>query len=203
MCLSPPAGALKTGNMALAVVPYGDGTSVGSNYDFNDKQIGLKPKKEGTYFIYTELNFTCTFKCSAGVLSVSVSDKLTCEVELPKILANGTNVSKRCWTVAQINEELLLTQMRLPETGLKDWSLNLKGSGIGMFLVDWWGHYCAPFVLTVLIFELWAVLRRKTWVCDSTKPGRRMSSVSCAVLRVNAKCFADQVHKEEAKLHLL
>lgn len=125
---------LKTGNMALTVVHE---MSVGSNFDFNNKQISLKPKKEGTYFIYIELNFTCTYTCPEGVLSVNVGDKLTCEVELPeRSKPSPTPVSKRCWTVTQLNQEKLHTYMMVPQTGLENWQLQMEGSGLGMFLVD-------------------------------------------------------------------
>lgn len=128
---------LKTGNMALEAFSYGDGMSVGSNFEFNPIQYSLKIKKEGTYFIYTDLNFTCTNICPKGVVTVSVSDKLTCEVELPeRSEPSATPVSKRCWTVARIEPEKLHTQMTVPETGFSNWLLELKGSGLGVFLVD-------------------------------------------------------------------
>ncbi|XP_074553777.1 uncharacterized protein LOC141810276 [Halichoeres trimaculatus] len=128
---------LVTGNMALAEFDYGDGTSVGSNFDFNPKQFSLQPKKEGTYFVYTDLIFTCTQTCPQGVVTVNVGDKLTCEVELPeRSEPSATPVSKRCWTVTRIESEKLHTHMTLPKTGFHNWQLELKGSGLGVFLVD-------------------------------------------------------------------
>lgn len=128
---------LKTGNMALEAFIYGDEKSFGSNFDFDPKQLSLKPKKEGTYFIYIDLNFTCTNICPQGVVRVSVSDKLTCEVELPeRSEPSATPVNKRCWTVARIEPEKLHTHMTVPETGFRNWMLEKKGSGLGVFLVD-------------------------------------------------------------------
>ncbi|XP_020497007.1 uncharacterized protein [Labrus bergylta] len=123
---------LKTSTMPLALVHYGAGTSVGSQFSFDAKQSSLKPLNPGTYFIFINLNLTCTHNCREGVLSVKVADKLTCEVKLPNSMA----VSKKCWTVTQIEDETLNTQMSVPESGLKNWQLELKGSGMGMFLVD-------------------------------------------------------------------
>ncbi|KAI3352936.1 hypothetical protein L3Q82_019509, partial [Scortum barcoo] len=133
LCLSPPAGDLKTSTMQWAPVSYGAGNSVGSNFQFDKNQNSLKPVRVGTYFMYIELNFTCTFNCSEGLLIVHVDNKLTCEVKLP---ADSTSVSKKCWTVSQIDGQRLLTQMTLPKEGLENWKLELTGSGFGMFLVD-------------------------------------------------------------------
>ncbi|XP_034542742.1 uncharacterized protein LOC117815251 [Notolabrus celidotus] len=135
--LKATSNKLQSCTMPLNLVVYGEGTSVGSNFVFDENLNSLKPLKDGTYFIYMELNFTCTSTCSAGVLSVSVGDKLTCEVELPDRPRPGaTPVSRRCWTVTQKNTQGLHAQMTVPKTGLRNWQLELKGSGLGMFLVD-------------------------------------------------------------------
>ena len=101
---------------------------------FDKHQHSLKPEQEGVYFMFIDLNFTCTYQCKPGLLSVSVDNKLTCRVDLPEI-ADSTPVSKKCWTVTHIDQEKLLTQMTVPENGLQNWKLELDSSGFGMFLV--------------------------------------------------------------------
>lgn len=121
--------------MPWTQVSYSAGKSVGSNFVFNEEQHSLTPVKAGTYFIYIELNLTCTYTCNKGLLSVRVGDKLTCEVELPD-MADTTPVSKKCWMVSQLDGQRLLTQMTVPKEGLENWRLELSGSRLGMFLVD-------------------------------------------------------------------
>lgn len=82
--------------------------------------------------MYVELNFTCTSTCNAGVLTVKVGDELTCKVELP---AGILSVSRKCWTVAQLKNQGLLTQMTV-QKGLEYWKLELQSSGFGIFLID-------------------------------------------------------------------
>lgn len=120
--------------MPWAVVEYGEGTSKGDFFDFNPDENSLKPKKAGMYFIYMKLNFTCSHKdnCKSGHLKVQVGDKLTCEVELGSTGA----VSRNCWAVSFIDGQSLLAQMTVPKTGLKNWRLELEGSGLGMFLIN-------------------------------------------------------------------
>ncbi|XP_034752483.1 uncharacterized protein LOC117959437 [Etheostoma cragini] len=132
--LEAGSSKLENSTMHWAAVNYGTGRSVGSNFLFNEKQHWLKAEKDGTYFIYIELNLSCTYDCNAGILRVKVGDKLTCEVELPAV-ADSTPVSKKCWTVSQLNGQKLLTEMIVP-TGLQNWKLELSGSKFGMFLVD-------------------------------------------------------------------
>ncbi|XP_051241599.1 uncharacterized protein LOC127355135 [Dicentrarchus labrax] len=134
--LEPTSSQLNSITMKWESVPYGQGSSVGSNFIFDPEQSSLKPKRVGTYFIYIDFNLTCTHICPAGLLTVSVGDKLTCEVQLPAV-ANSTPVSKKCWTVSQISDSVrLVTQMTVPNNGLGAWKLELSGSGFGMFLVD-------------------------------------------------------------------
>ncbi len=122
-----------TSTMQWAPVSYGAGNSVGSNFMFDPDQNSLQPLRVGTYFIYIDLNLTCTYNCSPGILTVRLDNKLTCEVDLP---ADSTPVSKKCWTVSQIDGQKLLAQMIVPKEGLREWKLELTGSGFGMFLVD-------------------------------------------------------------------
>ncbi|XP_073331651.1 uncharacterized protein [Pagrus major] len=120
--------------MRWAPVEYGPGNSVGSSFVFDEDQHSLKPQQTGIYFIYIDLNLTCTFRCQAGVLRVKVGDKLTCEVELPE-KADTIPVSKKCWTVSLINEQGLVTKMIAPKE-LQYWKVEMNSSGLGMFLVD-------------------------------------------------------------------
>lgn len=116
-------------------IHYGEGTSLGSNFVFDADQNSLMPKHVGTYFIYIDLNLTCTYNCSAALFSVHVSDKLTCDVQLPAV-ADSRTVIRKCWTVSQIDQQSLFAQMTVPKEGLENWRLELRGSGLGMFHVD-------------------------------------------------------------------
>ncbi|TNM85482.1 hypothetical protein fugu_007753 [Takifugu bimaculatus] len=132
--LDAKSSDLMNSTMPWEVVDYGEGTSKGSLFEFNQKQNALQTKQAGMYFIYVVLNLTCTHRdnCTPGRLHVQVGDKLTCEVELQ----SEPRVTKKCWTVSKVEREKLLTQMTVPKTGLTNWKLELKGSGLGMFLVD-------------------------------------------------------------------
>ncbi|KAM8842324.1 uncharacterized protein ACB058_013998 [Synchiropus picturatus] len=127
---------LKNSVMSWAPVSYKTGKSVGDKFHFSEKQHSLTTSKEGSYFIYLDLNLTCTHHCSAGLLTVTLGDKLTCQVQLPTTKA-ATPVSQRCWTVARMEvDSALLAHMTVPEDGLRNWKLELKGSNMGIFLVD-------------------------------------------------------------------
>lgn len=121
--------------MTWNVVQDGNGTSKGDLFEFNPAQNYVQPKQAGVYFIYVNLNLTCTHRghCEQGRLTVQVGDKLTCEVDLQ---GNTTHVARTCWTVTQVNTQKLLAQMSVSKDGLSNWKLELKGSGLGMFLVD-------------------------------------------------------------------
>ncbi|XP_028419787.1 uncharacterized protein LOC114545596 [Perca flavescens] len=125
---------LKNSTMPWTPVHYAAGKSVGSIFMFDSEQHWLKANQVGNYFMYIELNLTCTYNCNAGILRVNVGNKLTCEVKLPAV-ADSTPMSRQCWTVSQLNEEKLFTQMIVPK-GLENWKLELSGSKLGMFLVD-------------------------------------------------------------------
>ncbi|XP_061588060.1 uncharacterized protein LOC133452616 [Cololabis saira] len=131
--LGAESSVLDNGTLKWATIKYGEGTSVGSNFEFNPNQHSLRPKQAGTYFIYISVNVSCSFKCKAGKLRLIVSDKLSCDVDLT---ANTASVSKKCWTVTRLNGEGLITSTIVPKEGLKDWKLELPGSQFGMFLVD-------------------------------------------------------------------
>lgn len=133
--LEATSSELKNSTMPWAGVKYAAGGSVGSNFLFDEEQYTLKARQAGNYFMYIDLNFTCTYTCKAGLLRVHVGDKLTCDVELPE-MADETPVSRKCWTVRKLEEDKLVTQMTVPENGLPYWKLELRGSRLGMFLVD-------------------------------------------------------------------
>eukprot|EP00064_Thunnus_orientalis_P011325 superscaffoldBa00001627_g11355 len=132
--LEANSSKVKNSTMSWDPVNYGTGDSVGSNFYFNKKQQSLELKQAGTYFMYIDLKFICTYSCSPGLLSVHLGNKLTCEVELP---ADSTPVSRKCWTVSRVEENTrLLAQMTAPKVEQQYWKLDLKSSGFGVFLVD-------------------------------------------------------------------
>ncbi|XP_031720732.1 uncharacterized protein LOC116392998 [Anarrhichthys ocellatus] len=133
--LEAKSSELKSSTMQLAPVKFGAESSVGSNFVFDADQHSLKSKRAGSYFMYVSLNLTCTFTCNAGLLSVRVGDKLTCEMQLPEV-ADSTLVSRKCWTVSQLEGQTLVAEMTVPKEGLENWKLELSSSGFGMFLVD-------------------------------------------------------------------
>ncbi|XP_026159287.1 uncharacterized protein LOC113128288 [Mastacembelus armatus] len=132
--LRAASSELQNHTMPWTLVHYSSVSSLGSNFNFDSKQHTLTPEKVGTYFMYIDLNLTCTYKCNAGLLTLQVGDKMTCEVALPAV-ADSKPVSKKCWAVSRIDGQKLYTQMTVSE-GLKEWELKLDSSGFGMFLVD-------------------------------------------------------------------
>ncbi|XP_057698625.1 uncharacterized protein LOC130919960 [Corythoichthys intestinalis] len=130
------ASSSELGNATFKWEPvyYSNRTTVGSNFLFDNDQHWLQPLRTGSYFIYLNLNLTCTYRCSSGLLSVRVGDILSCQV---KLHAKSKQESKNCWTVHRLeSEKQLLTQMSVDEGGLKDWKLELYGSNLGVFRVD-------------------------------------------------------------------
>ncbi|XP_034044532.1 uncharacterized protein LOC117526583 [Thalassophryne amazonica] len=127
---------LQTSTMTWAPVHYGEGISVGSHFIYDKDQHYLHPKREGTYFIYLDLHFNCTYNCNEGHISMHVGDKLSCEVRLPAV-ADERPVSKKCWTVTWMDGTTKLSgQMTVRPDGPKNWKLDVKRSGLGMILVD-------------------------------------------------------------------
>ncbi|KAM7418833.1 hypothetical protein PAMA_016115 [Pampus argenteus] len=132
--LEANSSKLRNHTMRWASVKYGTGNTVGNNFIFDTEKQSLEIKQAGTYFMYMDLSLTCTGECTAGLLTVQLSDKLTCQVQLPA--ADPTPVSKKCWTVNWLEESTqLLAQMTVPKE-LKNWKLELNSSKFGMFLVD-------------------------------------------------------------------
>lgn len=128
--LPPPAGLLENSTMEYS------SKSVGSNFIFNSEEHSLQPLRSGTYFLYLYLNVSCPNICKAGLLTVQVGNKLSCQVELPEV-ADSTPVNKKCWAVSKIEkEDILFTQITSSEERPVSWQLSSNGLGFGIFLVD-------------------------------------------------------------------
>ncbi|XP_004066391.1 uncharacterized protein LOC101161707 [Oryzias latipes] len=130
--VEPLHSVLENKTMTWHQFNYGKGTSVGSKFDFNKDDHSLRPLQAGAYFLYLEVNLTCTGKCHNLHLSLNVDDKLLCKVDLRK---DQRSVSHKCWTVTQLDGKALLTQMRVSSIDVSHWKLEKKGSGLGMFLI--------------------------------------------------------------------
>ncbi|XP_073697791.1 uncharacterized protein [Garra rufa] len=132
---------LKAGVMAWETFAYGSGKTIGSLYNYDEKQNVLDVKESGSYFLYVQLNFTCSGRCPSGKFNVNFYNQrnikeLTCSVSLPES-SKETPQSKTCWRVVtfQENGNRLYAKSSL-EKKLKNWKLELNDSGFGMFLVD-------------------------------------------------------------------
>ncbi|XP_076003754.1 uncharacterized protein LOC142996643 [Genypterus blacodes] len=133
--LEATSSELNNSTMRWTPVEYGASVSVGSAFSFDQAKEMLQPVQGGMYFVYLDLHFTCTGICTEGIVTVSLDDKLTCKVSLPAVVE--TPVSQKCWTVSWMKENTwLLAHMSVPEQGLKHWKLEIKDSGLGIFLVD-------------------------------------------------------------------
>ncbi|CAN9510071.1 unnamed protein product [Ophioblennius macclurei] len=120
--------------MQLKEISFGEGTSVGSIFDFNQDRHSLTLNQEGNYFMYVLINATCTMDhCDGGDLSAKVGEKLTCEVKLPS--TNKRFVTRQCWTVTLMPKHALIAQVNVPKGGLQHWKLDAS-SGIGMFRIN-------------------------------------------------------------------
>lgn len=135
-----PAGELKNGTMLWAPIKYRNSTTVGSEYSYDSKSAVLTIKQEGTYFLYTQLNLTCTGLCSSGSLSVTFegdqrTELLSCSLHLPKVPSHP--IVEKCWTVVHrlLTGSKVIAKMhgRVSPSG---WQLDLNHSGFGVFLVD-------------------------------------------------------------------
>ncbi|XP_029000037.1 uncharacterized protein LOC114852102 [Betta splendens] len=131
--LEATTSGLKNATMQWAVQQ----TSVGHNFQYDRTNHWMMPVQSGNYFMYVNLNFTCTHICPSGDFTIHVGegvvDKLSCKVHLPK-LQDSTAVIKKCWTVSSVaSKQKLISHMTVPKEGLDNWSLDM---GLGMFLVD-------------------------------------------------------------------
>lgn len=133
--LQANASPLKNGKLSFSPMNYGSGNSLGSLFNYIESQHIVQPTRSGSYFLYLDLNITCLARCKPGHLTVTVSDKLTCRVELQE-WAESTPVTRKCWAVSRIEAgERLQALMAVSENGLENWKLE-NSSELGLFLVD-------------------------------------------------------------------
>ncbi|KAL7845165.1 hypothetical protein AOLI_G00233570 [Acnodon oligacanthus] len=130
---------VKPGVMLWESISYGNGQTVGSGYTYNSNHGTLAVEREGSYFLYTQLNMSCVHQCNSGSLTLTFvnqdNEQLSCTVKLPA--KHWDPVVRKCWTVIPHLEKKsrLLARISL-DTDLKNWQLDLNSSGFGMFLVD-------------------------------------------------------------------
>lgn len=135
-----PAGDVKNGTMQWEPIVYRNTTTLGSRYSYYSKHGTLRTEKGGTYFMYTQLNLTCTWKCGSGYLRVTFEDNqrnehLSCTLHLPN--TTSIPVVEKCWTVIHhLEPESRLIAKMHATAPPRGWSLDLNHSGFGMFLVD-------------------------------------------------------------------
>ncbi|XP_053085816.1 uncharacterized protein LOC113526467 isoform X2 [Pangasianodon hypophthalmus] len=130
---------LENKTMQWAPIKYGNTSTVGSSYSY-DSNGALRVLKDGTYFLYTQLNLTCVGPCDDGSLTVTFEDdlknvQLSCTLPLRK--AHRSPTAEKCWTVIPrlSGKHRLLARMHTTVSAQR-WSLDLNYSGFGMFLVD-------------------------------------------------------------------
>ncbi|KAK6300953.1 hypothetical protein J4Q44_G00290510 [Coregonus suidteri] len=142
--LQPTSSVLMNSTISWSQVDYGQGSSLGDLYTYDLTHHTLKTAQDGFYFLYLDLQLTCTAKCGRGILVVQVAshgdEKLTCQVELPEWSESNpvTTVKRKCWMVRWLDSESrLMGRMVVPEAQdtLKYWKLDLNESGMGVFLV--------------------------------------------------------------------
>lgn len=111
--------------------------NVGSSFVFNPVQHHLTVKESGSYFMYLELNLTCTTPSQTGLIRVQVSDILSCDVHLShSTCSQHQPTAHRCWAVRPLGTNAsLLFDMSLPHGLHSKWGLQLHGVSFGMFLV--------------------------------------------------------------------
>lgn len=119
-------------------IDFGDGSSIGTNFDFDKDQSKLTVKRGGSYFIYLNLSFTIIDlnHSTNGTVKVTLKSSkrklLTCEVKLTQ-----GNMQEKCWAVAQhLQEGSDITADMDVHGSLSGWKLVSNESGFGMFLVD-------------------------------------------------------------------
>ncbi|XP_038834912.1 uncharacterized protein LOC120032802 [Salvelinus namaycush] len=133
---------LENSTMSWAQVEHGQESSVGDQYRYNPQQHTLQTKQDGLYFLYLDLQLTCTAKCKRGTLVVQIeshrNEKLTCQVELPEWSVSNpvTTVTRKCWRVTRLDSKSqLMGHMVVQEAQDTFWKLVLNGSGMGVFLL--------------------------------------------------------------------
>ncbi|KAL1005447.1 hypothetical protein UPYG_G00059260 [Umbra pygmaea] len=140
--IQPENSELKKGTMSWVAFNYGETSSVSNLYFYDNKQHTLRLKQDGYYFLYLDLNFTCTGKCLNVTLTINVTNNnknmLTCKVDLPKWSPGQMNtVTHKCWTVKQLtsNSKLLSHMEVSTDTEKALWKLEHSNSAMGVFLV--------------------------------------------------------------------
>ncbi|XP_043072872.1 uncharacterized protein LOC122323213 [Puntigrus tetrazona] len=132
---------LRTGVMAWETIPYSKGKTIGSLYTYEKSQNVLNIKESGSYFLYVQLNFSCTGICPSGQFSVNFynqrkNEELTCTVSLPE-WKKETPHSRTCWRIVTFpDKNNRLMAKSKAEGDLDNWKLEVNDSGFGMFLVD-------------------------------------------------------------------
>lgn len=133
---------LKNSTMMWEPIAYGESESIGALYDYDERQSVLKVAARGSYFLYVQLNFSCTHVCPPARFTVNFEDqnantRLTCSVSLPDGMQP---VSHTCWSVVTLSEKdsRLLARTEFTEFSNPSnvWKLELNDSGFGMFRVD-------------------------------------------------------------------
>ncbi|XP_036413451.1 uncharacterized protein LOC118798189 [Colossoma macropomum] len=131
---------LKQGVMEWESISYGSGKTVGSGYTYDPDHRALTVKREGSYFLYTQLKLSCVYQCENGSLTLTFesqgnSEQLSCTVKLPA--NHSDDVVQKCWTVIPHLEQKSRLLARISSNkSLKNWQLDLNSSGFGIFLVD-------------------------------------------------------------------
>ncbi|XP_024265500.1 uncharacterized protein LOC112241687 [Oncorhynchus tshawytscha] len=136
------SATMENSTMSWSQVEHGLESSVGDLYKYNLQQHTLQTKQDGFYFLYLDLQLTCTAKCGRGILVVQLAshgdEKLTCQVELPEWSESNpvTTVTRKCWKVTRLDSKSrLMGRMVVPKAQDTFWKLDGNGSGMGVFLV--------------------------------------------------------------------
>ncbi|KAF7689217.1 uncharacterized protein LOC124377838 [Silurus meridionalis] len=140
--LNTDSSELKNGSMLWHPIKYGNTTSVGKRYEYISNQGVLKMKQEGTYFLYAQLNLTCTGPCANGSLSIifndeNLTEQLYCSIHLHLPKTPSGHLVEKCWTVMpRVAANTRLMARMHARVVPKAWRLDLNHSGFGIFLVD-------------------------------------------------------------------
>ncbi|KAM9454987.1 uncharacterized protein Hap1MRO34_020761 [Clarias gariepinus] len=131
---------LKDGNMFWTDIMYGSTSSIGSGYSYKSGEAFLTVRKDGPYFLYTQLNLTCIGVCTNGSVIITFYDEkselLSCELDLST--PPYKPIVKNCYTVIPrlTNGTRITAKMQTELESVDGWKLDLNHSGFGMFLVD-------------------------------------------------------------------
>ncbi|XP_041958888.1 uncharacterized protein LOC121718099 [Alosa sapidissima] len=131
---------IDVGTMKWDAIDIGNGSSIGANFDYDSVQRMLTVKREGSYFIYLNLNFTnVDLGCDRNsTVQVTLKSKgrvlLSCEVKLK----DCPTVTERCWDVVKHldRDSRISGDISVHGEKLSGWKLVSNDSGFGMFVVD-------------------------------------------------------------------